>query len=115
MMKLLVVFSCLPVLPVLLTGGTTLQRVSCDSVPLLLPTTPLELSGRWRIEFVAETGSRVGRHLRADLTLRPTTATQRAGRNVITGSPTADSSYSFSGTISTDLRRLGALPSGDVQ
>jgi hypothetical protein len=87
---------------------------SCASLPAVGPGTTIDLAGRWRLELVADTGRATGRSLSADLVLRPTTPAQRAGKSVITGKPVIDDGYAFWGTLSTDLRRLGALPSGHL-
>jgi len=89
--------------------------MACAALPAVGQSTGLDLAGRWELEFVADTGRATGRLLRAEMVLMPTSLDQRTGRSVVTGQQVIDSGYLFWGTLSSDLRRLGAIPSGDLK
>jgi hypothetical protein len=93
---------------------TPAQSTACDSIPVVSPGIPLELAGGWTFEFIADTGRRTGRKMRADMRLITTTDRQRSGTDIL-GRPFIDSAYVFWGTLSSDLRRVGALQAGDVR
>lgn len=88
--------------------------MACGSLPVLGPGAGEYLGGKWQLEFVADTGRATGKSLKAELILMPTTLDQRIGRG-LTGQPVIDSTYAFWGTLSTDLRRLGGIPAGNLK
>jgi hypothetical protein len=107
----------LPLLGTLILGVTqaSAQWSLCDSLPLIDPSATLDLAGKWHLDFRADTGRAAGRTLHAELFLTPTTELQRTGKSVFDGSPVIHTSYVYWGALSTDLRRLGALRSGNVR
>jgi len=87
---------------------------TCAALPALGPGTGQNLGGKWQLEFVADTSRAMGKSMKAEMVLIPTTLAQRTGSG-LTGQPVIDSAYAFWGTLSTDLRRLGAIPAGNLK
>ena len=75
---------------------------------------PPELKGQWLVLFTADSGPARGRVLNAILHLKPTTLAQQSGTSRIDGRPTVDSAYVYYGSLSRDLRPVGALRAGAV-
>jgi hypothetical protein len=81
--------------------------------PVVIAVLP-ELSGQWVVSFSADSGPARGRVLNATLHLKPTTPAQQSGTSRIDGRPTVDSAYVYYGSLSRDLRPVGALRAGAV-